>query len=111
MEDNNNKIIVIGDIGVGKTASVLAQLKNTNPKVEIVNNIEGVDQGSLMNFFGFKNKEVQHHLEIMSEHFIDINLTKKEKEAIITPIRTIDKIGRNEICRCGSGKKYKKCCI
>ncbi len=22
-----------------------------------------------------------------------------------------DKIGRNELCRCGSGKKYKKCCI
>ncbi len=21
------------------------------------------------------------------------------------------KVGRNEICRCGSGKKYKNCCL
>ena len=26
------------------------------------------------------------------------------------PIRTGVKIGRNEPCPCGSGKKYKKCC-
>jgi len=27
------------------------------------------------------------------------------------PIRVEKKIGRNEPCPCGSGKKYKKCCI
>lgn len=26
------------------------------------------------------------------------------------PVRVGDKIGRNELCPCGSGKKYKKCC-
>ena len=25
-------------------------------------------------------------------------------------VRTSPKIGRNELCPCGSGKKYKKCC-
>jgi uncharacterized protein YecA (UPF0149 family) len=25
--------------------------------------------------------------------------------------RPYDKIGRNEKCPCGSGKKYKKCCL
>ena len=25
-------------------------------------------------------------------------------------VRTSPKVGRNELCRCGSGKKYKKCC-
>ncbi len=24
--------------------------------------------------------------------------------------RTLDKVGRNSPCSCGSGKKYKKCC-
>lgn len=24
---------------------------------------------------------------------------------------TVDKVGRNELCPCGSGKKYKKCCL
>jgi uncharacterized protein YchJ len=27
------------------------------------------------------------------------------------PITVSNKINRNEICPCGSGKKYKKCCI
>lgn len=25
-------------------------------------------------------------------------------------VRTTQKIGRNDICPCGSGKKYKRCC-
>jgi len=29
----------------------------------------------------------------------------------ITPINSTKKIGRNEPCFCGSGKKYKKCCL
>jgi SEC-C motif-containing protein len=26
------------------------------------------------------------------------------------PVRAADKVGRNDPCPCGSGKKYKKCC-
>jgi uncharacterized protein len=26
------------------------------------------------------------------------------------PKRTASKVGRNDLCPCGSGKKYKKCC-
>jgi SEC-C motif/Protein of unknown function (DUF1186) len=29
----------------------------------------------------------------------------------ILPIRTDPKIGRNDVCPCGSGKKFKKCCL
>ena len=42
---------------------------------------------------------------------LDIGLTKKQRETHIEPIRTTPKIGRNEPCSCGSGKKYKHCCI
>ena len=34
-------------------------------------------------------------------------------EVLLNPPKTViaeKKIGRNEPCRCGSGKKYKKCC-
>jgi preprotein translocase subunit SecA len=31
-------------------------------------------------------------------------------EAIPAPVRTGPKIGRNDPCTCGSGKKYKNCC-
>jgi hypothetical protein len=32
-------------------------------------------------------------------------------ESELLPIRTEPKIGRNDPCPCGSGKKYKKCCM
>lgn len=35
-----------------------------------------------------------------------------EGEAALSPyVRDVPKIGRNDICPCGSGKKYKKCCL
>lgn len=30
--------------------------------------------------------------------------------AVKTVVRTVPKVGRNQPCPCGSGKKYKKCC-
>jgi uncharacterized protein YecA (UPF0149 family) len=35
----------------------------------------------------------------------------KVVEAIDRKIHVVDKIGRNAPCPCGSGKKYKKCCL
>jgi len=32
-------------------------------------------------------------------------------EPVMLPIRTESKVGRNDPCPCGSGKKYKKCCL
>lgn len=40
----------------------------------------------------------------------DWGLTRKQREAIIVPVRNTPKIGRNEPCPCGSGKKNKRCC-
>ena len=37
------------------------------------------------------------------------DLLQKEKVKPVMPVRT-EKIGRNEPCPCGSGKKFKKCC-
>jgi uncharacterized protein YchJ len=34
----------------------------------------------------------------------------KESNAKIQPIKAVAKVGRNDPCPCGSGKKYKKCC-
>ena len=38
-------------------------------------------------------------------------LAKRYKDAHITKIREHKKIGRNDPCPCGSGKKFKNCCI
>lgn len=60
-------------------------------------------------YCSFKGKE-----EILHERskFLKINnkwyyVSAQKKSALI---QTADKIGRNDVCRCGSGKKYKKCC-
>jgi len=44
-------------------------------------------------------------------------LVERELERVPAPgnsdqagIKTISKVGRNELCPCGSGKKFKKCC-
>lgn len=39
------------------------------------------------------------------------HLSKKEKEVKIEPIRSTVKILRNDLCPCGSGLKYKHCCL
>ena len=36
------------------------------------------------------------------------NSGKEEKKRPVT--RTTEKVGRNDECPCGSGKKYKQCC-
>jgi len=33
-----------------------------------------------------------------------------EAQAKAKPVRTGPKVGRNDPCPCGSGKKYKSCC-
>ena len=37
---------------------------------------------------------------------LDIKLNAPKKSLVMEP-----KIGRNELCFCGSGKKFKKCCL
>lgn len=36
---------------------------------------------------------------------------KRRTGAVDGEIRNEKKVGRNEACPCGSGKKYKKCCL
>jgi len=60
-----------------------------------------------------KHDQEQRLLEsICIQHEIDhLNgLTIVNRENKPQPI-VIEKVGRNELCPCGSGKKYKKCCI
>lgn len=48
------------------------------------------------------------------EEFEDLGLDSEEEEEICDvqqPYRRDEnKVGRNDPCPCGSGKKYKKCC-
>ena len=37
-------------------------------------------------------------------------LPKRKRYGPTVGVRTTPKVGRNTLCSCGSGKKYKKCC-
>jgi preprotein translocase subunit SecA len=41
----------------------------------------------------------------------DAALSQPSPDAVAKPkVRTAEKVGRNDPCPCGSGKKYKRCC-
>jgi len=49
---------------------------------------------------------------VIFQHEIDhLNGILYTDHIINKPIQVKTKIGRNELCTCGSGKKYKKCCL
>ena len=63
------------------------------------------------------NKKQDDELRLLEsicvQHEIDhlYGKTIIDREDKLEPIRVKKKIGRNDPCYCGSGKKYKKCCI
>ena len=44
------------------------------------------------------------------EGFMNLGQRRVQKAPTNTPLRNENKVGRNDPCPCGSGKKYKKCC-
>lgn len=49
------------------------------------------------------------HQKMKNNHLINVIIDQKKKQETI--INDMAKWGRNWPCVCGSGKKYKKCCI
>jgi preprotein translocase subunit SecA len=52
---------------------------------------------------------VQYHHADYEEALGQTEGTEAEQEAIRTFVRSGEKVGRNDPCPCGSGKKYKQC--
>ncbi len=70
------------------------------------NDVEKVDVQKSLKPFDFDNFnfEPQSKSQSQPKPFIP------ERPMNIVPIKTTPKVGRNEPCTCGSGKKYKNCC-
>ena len=57
----------------------------------------------------FEKNNWKYSIELDADQPEDVN----DLELLLNPPKTViaeKKIGRNEPCPCGSGKKYKKCC-
>lgn len=96
-------------------------LDGINESLKVENPIETMDEDTEVSLAFDKEKlyknmvaakadwlyELPQWKEIYSEEELK-KLYKEQKES--TTIRKEKKIGRNDPCPCGSGKKYKKCC-
>ena len=96
-------------------------LDGINDSLKEPNPIETMDEDTVVSLAFDKEKlyknmvaakadwlyELPQWKEIYSEEELK-KLYKEQKES--TTIRKEKKIGRNDPCPCGSGKKYKKCC-
>ena len=60
--------------------------------------MEAMNGRRLWNHNGHTPTEIQQYMQ------------KKNEKVIAFPVTSLEKIGRNDPCPCGSGKKYKKCC-
>ena len=52
----------------------------------------------------------EEELKVKEESLDEVNYNTEEEEEDSNQPRTSDKVGRNDPCTCGSGKKYKNCC-
>lgn len=59
------------------------------------------------NFIDFE----QFHYENKYDELLEKELLELKECRLKQALESKKKVGRNEICPCGSGKKYKKCCI
>ena len=96
-------------------------LDGIDESLVVPNPIDTMDEDTVVNLVFDKEKlyknmvaaradwlyELPQWKEIFSESELK-KLYKEQKES--TTIRKGKKIGRNDPCTCGSGKKYKKCC-
>ncbi len=69
-----------------------------------------------MGDFAITNKDGKTVFSFRAPSYDTIDFLKESKSAVVktvtampTPVLT-NKVGRNDPCPCGSGKKYKKCC-
>ncbi|MBK7399627.1 MAG: SEC-C domain-containing protein [Myxococcales bacterium] len=89
----------------GRLLAVAAKLLELPAAVEIMDPRWAVDEPTHASI-------VESHRKLLLPAAIDA-LPADETETVgeaFTVRRVVDKVGRNDVCPCGSGKKYKKCC-
>ena len=73
-----------------------------DPMKPVVEFLKGTDPDLICSQYGISRAELDMWLEAYQ--------TTQRKMALVDQL-LIQRVGRNEPCPCGSGKKYKKCCL
>lgn len=76
--------------------------------------VSSIQEDAIKAVFSVQAEKKENYDEIVKEekktNINNISTNENGKKAKKEPIRIDKKIGRNEPCPCGSGKKYKNCC-
>lgn len=96
-------------------------LDGINESLKVENPIETMDEDTVVSLAFDKEKLYKNMVAAKADWLYELpqwnaifseeeqkRLYKEQKES--TTIRKEKKVGRNDPCPCGSGKKYKKCC-
>lgn len=73
-----------------------------NPLQPVLDFMQGVDADAICEKYGISRDELEKRVSSYQE--------SRRQMALADQVTTA-KVGRNEPCPCGSGKKYKKCCL
>lgn len=97
--ENNNLVEAVRSNNASLMDGIMADVANPNP--EQVEHLQNLNEASINQH---KGDAAVVSGGIANIHNMFVPKTK-------TKVREYKKIGRNEPCPCGSGKKYKNCCL
>lgn len=75
---------------------------STNPLQPVLDFMQGGDADAICEKYGITRAELEKRVHSYQE---------SRRQMAMADQLTTAKVGRNEPCPCGSGKKYKKCCL
>jgi hypothetical protein len=83
---------------------------NEHMKLEYSSGLVDIEQTvySYFSILGLEHRELAHWRQVALERELDFR--QKRRNLPLAQVGNENKIGRNDPCPCGSGKKYKKCC-
>lgn len=96
-----------------KEPAFVISLEISNLNYEIVINSCGRDE--VENIVTYALHDKSEMPELLKKRYVKMKtagreVTKKHTKKTNLPKKLIMKVGRNDFCPCGSGKKYKRCC-
>ncbi|MDD5699106.1 MAG: SEC-C metal-binding domain-containing protein [Victivallaceae bacterium] len=118
LSENTKKSLAVITYGWEKRQYYIDWMGDSNP--DVIDSLVGVGLNlssfqsnlaqALLKKIDFILKNDTSYVERLKRHY---KIFRKEidKQNKIAPFVSQPKIGRNDPCPCGSGKKYKKCCL
>ena len=79
-----------------------SQPRSQNPLQPVLDLLQGGNPEAICSTYGITREELENRLEAYQT---------SRRQLVFAEEVTGGKAGRNEPCACGSGKKYKKCCL